>query len=81
VTEVKPEEHKSKIKKVMIDHLTSLGYPDMTTQEIMAQLKPMWIKLEEANLVIPGMTLQGFAEHATNEAMKADLMNLFGVSI
>ena len=41
-------EHKAKIKTVMIDHMKTLGYPNTLPEDIMNQLKPMWIKLEES---------------------------------
>jgi hypothetical protein len=41
---------KSKIRAVMLDHLQTKGYPETSSQQILAELKPMWIKLEEAQL-------------------------------
>jgi hypothetical protein len=39
------------IRKVMIDHLKAKGYPNMTSNEILAELKPMWNKLGNLGLL------------------------------
>lgn len=61
------EELKTKIKEVMVKHLKSKGYPNMTPEQIMQELKPMWIAIEEAGLIRQGMSFQAFvmeAQHA-----------------
>lgn len=74
------ETHKEKIKKVMVDHLTqSVKYPNCSNEQIMGQLKPMWILIEEAGLVLPGMNFQAFCAHAQNQFLIAkvnDMMNI-----
>ena len=67
------EEEKNKIKTVLVDYLTTLGYPDMTVSQIMSHLKPMWIKLEEAGLIVQGMNFPEFAMHAQQKAIEAQL--------
>jgi len=57
-------ELKTKIKEVMIKHLTEKGYPNITNQRIMQELKPMWIKLEEAGLIQPGMNYSEYHHQA-----------------
>jgi hypothetical protein len=79
MTEAEKYELKSKIKKVMVDHLTTLGYPDMTPKEILDELKPMWIKLEEAGLIMPGMNFMAFHAQALEKAMLADINSMFGI--
>lgn len=67
---MKPEELedlKVKIKTVMVQHLNeSIGYPDCQLEEIIFQLKPMWRKLEEAGLLVKGMSYRQFCSFATN---------------
>lgn len=75
---MKNTELKEKIKTVMIDHLKSIGYPNITNEQIMNELKPMWIKLEEANLIQSGMSFQEFTLHAQQQFMIADMINHFG---
>ena len=75
-----PEEKsalKGKIQKVMVDHLTTLGYPDITREQILAELKPMWIKLEEAGLIQPGMSFVAYADAAQVHCMMADMSDVF----
>ena len=72
--------HKVKVKKVMVDYLTAtLNYPQCTNEQIMQQLKPMWVKLEEAGLVIEGMKFQAFVEHAQREFLMAQVKDIMGI--
>lgn len=76
---------KAQIRKVMIDHLKAKGYPNMTSKEIMGELKPMWNKLGALGLLHPGWKYGEFVEiahaeeHFTNMklALKEELMNHF----
>ena len=72
-------DHKVKIEKVMINHLTALGYPDISDQQIINEVKNMWIKLEEANLVVEGMNFQSFSAHAQQAFMLNQMMGIFGI--
>lgn len=56
----------------MMDHLKSKGYPDMSAEAIMAELKPMWIKLEDAGLIQFGWRYRDFVEIAQNEYMRSE---------
>lgn len=67
------EEIKRKIKTVMVDHLTELGYPDISSEAIMHELKPMWIKIEEAGLIQPGMSFEAFCAHAQEQFLIAEI--------
>lgn len=58
------QELRAKLKAVMEAHLRTKGYPRMTSEQIMRELKPMWIAIEEAGLVQQGMSFQGFREQA-----------------
>lgn len=79
------QDKKAQIRKVMIDHLKSKGYPNMTSAEILAELKPMWTKLGTLGLLHPGWTYDQFVEiahaeeHFANmkDALKEELMNHF----
>lgn len=73
------EKLKEDIKKVMVDHLTTIGYPNITNEQIMRELKPMWIKIEEANLVAKGMNFQNFAAIANHHFMVAEINDAIGI--
>lgn len=60
------EELKTKIKTVIVDHLTTLGYPNIPLEQIMQELKPMYRKLEEAGLIQSGMSFAAFVQHANH---------------
>lgn len=66
-------EQKAKIRKVMIDHLKSKGYPNMTSKEILAELKPMWVKLGNLGLLHKGWRYDEFVEIAHAEEHLANL--------
>ena len=72
--------HKEKIKQVMIDHLkATVGYPKCSPDQIMSQLKQMWVKLEEQGLVVEGMKFANFAEHAQQQYFMATIHNIMGI--
>lgn len=79
MTEAEMADLKGKIKKVMVDHLTTIGYPNIPNEQIMGELKAMWIKIEEAGLVTDGMNFQAFAEHAESQFMIAQVKDLLGI--
>lgn len=72
-------DHKEKIRKVMVDHLTTLGYPDIEPQKIADELKSMWIKLEEAGLILQGMSFQAFCEHANQAYTFWQMRDMLGI--
>lgn len=41
---------KEKCREVIVTHLTSKGYPNLTRRGILNELKPMWLKMEQAGL-------------------------------
>lgn len=71
--------HKAKIKAVMVKHLEELGYPEMENEEIMAELKPMWIKIEEAGLIRPGMSFADFVAQAESAFMMEQVKRMIGI--
>lgn len=65
---VEKEQYKVKVKKLMVDHLIHvLGYPNCTDEQILKELKPMWIKIEEAGLILPGMKYAHFVAIANDQ--------------
>ncbi len=61
---------KEQIKKVMIDHLKeTIHYPKCNDEQILQELKPMWVKLEEAGLIQPGMNFNEFQHQAMFQLM------------
>ena len=76
---MEPNELKTKIKDVMLAHLNSKGYPNLTGDEILAELKPMWNAIEEAGLKQPGMTFEDFVQRAHNAHIFQQMRNQFGI--
>lgn len=70
-------EIKTKIKDVMVSHLITLGYPEIQPPQVMNELKPMWVKLEEANLILPGMTFAAYYQVAEQKFIQMHLMDFF----
>ena len=68
---------KEAIKKVVFDHLTSVGYPNLTKDKILAELPNMWNKIEEAKLNKEGLTYAAFVNHAHGQAMLAEMLGIF----
>jgi hypothetical protein len=67
------------IKQVMTKHLREKGYPNMSNIQILGELRPMWIKLEEAGLIQPGMTFAAFKDHAEAQFLFAELRAEIGL--
>ena len=73
------KQYKTKVKKLIIDHLTSvLGYPECTDEQIIKELKPMWLKIEEANLKLPGMTFAHFVSMANDQYTFSQIKKAMG---
>ena len=72
------ENHKEKLRKVMVDHLTIIGYPNISGEQIIAELKNMWIKIEEAGLVVEDMKFVAFQAIANNELLMSQVRNMMG---
>lgn len=79
MTEGEKADHKEKIKKVMFDHLTMLGYPNLTDDQIMSELKNMYVKIEEAGLVLSGMNFTTFQQIANNMYLVNQVKNMMGI--
>ena len=73
-------QHKDKIKKILIDHLTNtINYPNCTDDQIMSQLRNMWVKMEENNLILPGMRFDQFQAHANQAMIMSHFRNIMGI--
>ena len=70
--------YKEKIKKVMVDHLASIS-PNLSPERVMQELNPMWVKIEEAGLKLPGMTYQGFCEQANSQFLIDSVKRMMGI--
>lgn len=74
-------ELQQKIKAVMLKHLQTKGYPNMSVVQILRELKPMWIAIEDAQLVPTGGSFAAFsqtAEQKATEHMDAEeMLNFF----
>lgn len=75
---MKPE-IKQKIKKSMMDHLKSVGYPDISSDKIINELPNLWNKLTKENLVQEftkdGFTYKVFVKAALTQKEKWDQIN------
>ena len=73
------ENHKEKVRKVMVDYLTTLGYPNIGNDRIMSELKTMWLKIEEAGLIVGDMNFEAFCAYANNEFIMAEMKDMMGI--
>lgn len=69
---------KEQVKKVMRDHLVATYGEEFTPDQVMTELKNMWIKLEEANLIQPGMSFHAYAEIANAQYTFHQLRGMMG---
>jgi len=73
------QELREKVKQSMLDHLQTVGYPDMEIDDVLQELKPMWVKLESEGLIQPGMSFKAFQSWAVQRAMEAQISDhIFG---
>jgi hypothetical protein len=72
-----PEERKAGIRKVILDHLKSKGYPNMTRPEIVCELPEMWEKLDAAGLILSGWYYADFEALVLNKCLQAQMAELF----
>lgn len=56
--------HRMVMQRVCFEHLLYIGWPKITVQRVLDELPEMWKKLKAENLILPGMTYQGFYEQA-----------------
>jgi len=64
------------IKKVVMDHLNSIGYPEITIDHVMQELPIMWQRICDAGLYREGMSFQGFVDQAYQHAMIAQILGV-----
>lgn len=66
---------KERCREVMVKHLEAKGYPNMTRRQILRELKPMWIALENAGLTpelkAAGYSFESFSNSAMSKAQEA----------
>lgn len=78
-----PEEKEnwlSKVRPLLKEHLVNtIGYPNCTNEQIMGQIGPMWKVLETNGLIIEGMTIQMFIQHAQQKYMEAEMHRIIGL--
>lgn len=71
-------ELKEKIKKSMLDHLTSKGYPDISNAQIINELPELWKKLAADGLLEEplkqGLTYQHFVNIALQKRQECEIM-------
>lgn len=79
MTDTELLQHKEKVKKLMVDHLTSVGWIAGKNDLVMRELKNMWIKIEDAGLILPGMNFQGFATKAQEQFMLSEVNRILGI--
>ncbi len=79
MTSAEIEVHKEKVKQVMVAHLTIIGFPKITNEQIMSELKNMWVKIEEAGLIVPGMSFAAFNQIANDQYMIAQINEMMGL--
>lgn len=73
------EIRKEKIKQCMIDTLTkNVKYPNCSIEDIIAEVKNMWVELENKNLT-EDLSYGEFCQHAQSQAMFASIKNSFGI--
>lgn len=68
------KKYKEDCKKVIIDYLTTIGYPDISNEKIMQELTNIYRALEENNLVRYGLTFQKFHSIIEQEYIKERLL-------
>lgn len=68
------EEYKEKCRAVLIEYLTSKGWPKLNREQIRGELPNMYRKLEENNLIMFGLNYQNFIM----EFSKAEFLSGFG---
>ena len=75
----KMTELQQKLKAIMLEHLKTKGYPNITMDQIMAELKPMWIKLEESGLLPSGVSFNNFVQSANARYIFQQMMDNFRI--
>lgn len=71
-TNWKGRESTAEVQKIMIDHLTTKGYPNLTGEEILREVKALYLILEEAGLM--PLTYPEFSDVATMAYFTVELM-------
>lgn len=64
---VEQAQYKAKVKKLILDHVAQVLGANFTDEQFINELKPMWVKIEEANLKLDGMTFAHFSAIANDQ--------------
>lgn len=68
-----PQERKDQCQKIMLEHLTACGFPNLSRQEILKELPALWEKLKAAGLLLPEYEYLQFRGVALQEAVFSEL--------
>lgn len=70
--------NKEEIRQSMLEHLKTKGYPDITRDQIMAEITNLWQKLAAEGLLVEaikeGLTYQHFVNIALQKKHQYDTM-------
>lgn len=73
------EELRTRCREVIETHLKSKGFPNLTRRQILNELKPMWIKMEQLGLMehikAQGWTYQMYCDVAVKKAQEAAIFD------
>lgn len=72
-------ELKTRCREVIETHLKSKGYPNLSRRDIINELKPMWVKMEQLGLMehikAQGWTFQMYYDIAVKKAQEAAIFD------
>jgi hypothetical protein len=68
---------KEQTKKVIIDYLTKLGYPNILPQLVFNHLPAIWTELKKANLIPDGMIFEDLQNICASEYNNAIMEHEF----
>ena len=69
---------KQKMLKVMKDYMVTMYGDKYTAEDVLKELKPLWVALEDNQLIRPGMTFNVFVQHAESQAIFQNMKNMMG---
>lgn len=67
------------LRDAVFAYLKTLGYPNMTDEQILNAVPDIWNHLNEKGLVKPGMNFKDFAHAAASQKLLRDIKNEFGI--
>lgn len=76
---------KERCREVVVGHLTSKGYPNLTRRGIINELKPMWLKMEALGLTEElhkvGWNYARYVDAAVKAAQEAAIFEHLGTFV